>query len=508
MVETITPVVHGGSRSRWGISLALHAIGAAVAAAIVGVAPGGRGRAARRAVGGCGRRARRGGGRAVRRTRAGGARAGAAAAAAGAGLVAHVLPAARRGVPVRTRARARVPDLPRPRDGRRGVRRRVRERHGRSWARRCLRRSVWPAGWVRSSRSACVRRATRRALVERLDRSASRARWRVANALALSAVLVATVLELRRIDGPSEIGDARGGDAGADVRGGGDRQARAPSRVEADARVVRFPAGRDAARRVRGSRRRARHRGARARRARVVGGTPVDGRPRGVLRGDRAGTRSGGAASGVRVLRRLGHPGLPALARSQPRARWGGVPRMEGGGGRAARARRSASPPAPTCSPSPSSSSVSRSRCGSERSRSRASAGGARVEASLDRDRRAGRGDADDVRASGPRGPHRPGRPPRYGRETGSGGGRVRPRGRAHLADVDVRHVDRPLDLGSRELRRPARHQGRPGRRLCRRRPVRRTAAGCGAVPRPPGRSGDRGDRAPDRPRSARGARR
>ena len=36
MVETITPVVHGGSRERWGISLALHAIGAAVAAAIVG----------------------------------------------------------------------------------------------------------------------------------------------------------------------------------------------------------------------------------------------------------------------------------------------------------------------------------------------------------------------------------------------------------------------------------------------------------------------------------------
>src|SRR4249920_3846286 len=36
MVETITPVVHGGSRSRWGVSLALHAIGAGVAAAIVG----------------------------------------------------------------------------------------------------------------------------------------------------------------------------------------------------------------------------------------------------------------------------------------------------------------------------------------------------------------------------------------------------------------------------------------------------------------------------------------
>jgi hypothetical protein len=44
------------------------------------------------------------------------------------------------------------------------------------------------------------------ALVELLDRSASRARWRVANALALSAVLVATVLELRRVDAPSEIG--------------------------------------------------------------------------------------------------------------------------------------------------------------------------------------------------------------------------------------------------------------------------------------------------------------
>jgi hypothetical protein len=44
------------------------------------------------------------------------------------------------------------------------------------------------------------------ALVERLDRAASRARWRVANALALSAVLVATVLELRGIDAPMEVG--------------------------------------------------------------------------------------------------------------------------------------------------------------------------------------------------------------------------------------------------------------------------------------------------------------
>jgi hypothetical protein len=44
------------------------------------------------------------------------------------------------------------------------------------------------------------------ALVERLDRSASKARWRVANTLALSMMLVAAVVEVRRIDGPSEVG--------------------------------------------------------------------------------------------------------------------------------------------------------------------------------------------------------------------------------------------------------------------------------------------------------------
>ena len=36
MVETITPVVHGGSRSRWGVSVAVHAIGAAASAAVAG----------------------------------------------------------------------------------------------------------------------------------------------------------------------------------------------------------------------------------------------------------------------------------------------------------------------------------------------------------------------------------------------------------------------------------------------------------------------------------------
>jgi hypothetical protein len=44
------------------------------------------------------------------------------------------------------------------------------------------------------------------ALVERLDRFASRGRLRVANALALSMVVVATILEGRTIDGPSEVG--------------------------------------------------------------------------------------------------------------------------------------------------------------------------------------------------------------------------------------------------------------------------------------------------------------
>src|SRR5918992_2916354 len=40
MVQTITPVVHGGRRSRWGTSIALHAIGAGVSAAAFGTALG------------------------------------------------------------------------------------------------------------------------------------------------------------------------------------------------------------------------------------------------------------------------------------------------------------------------------------------------------------------------------------------------------------------------------------------------------------------------------------
>jgi hypothetical protein len=43
MVETINPVVHGGSRSRYGAALALHVVGATTAAAIFGAALGGVG---------------------------------------------------------------------------------------------------------------------------------------------------------------------------------------------------------------------------------------------------------------------------------------------------------------------------------------------------------------------------------------------------------------------------------------------------------------------------------
>ncbi|MDQ4142852.1 MAG: hypothetical protein M3198_03755 [Actinomycetota bacterium] len=40
MVETITPVVHGGSRSRYVTSIVLHALGATVAAGLVGLLAG------------------------------------------------------------------------------------------------------------------------------------------------------------------------------------------------------------------------------------------------------------------------------------------------------------------------------------------------------------------------------------------------------------------------------------------------------------------------------------
>jgi hypothetical protein len=205
MVETITPVVHGGSRSRWGISLALHAIGAAVAAAIVGSLLAGAG-----------------------------ALLGAPWGAPGAVLVvaAAALYVARElGAPVPVpQLRRQVPDWWRTffaphvaaflyglglgpafltylghgtvvvvsvaalASGRPLLGAALLAPFG-------LARGLGPvlAFGVRSPSDAA-------ALVERLDRSASRARWRGANALALSAVLVVAALEVRTIDGPSEVG--------------------------------------------------------------------------------------------------------------------------------------------------------------------------------------------------------------------------------------------------------------------------------------------------------------
>jgi hypothetical protein len=45
MVETITPVVHGGRRGRWLVSLALHVLGAALSAGVLGAVLGGVGAA-------------------------------------------------------------------------------------------------------------------------------------------------------------------------------------------------------------------------------------------------------------------------------------------------------------------------------------------------------------------------------------------------------------------------------------------------------------------------------
>src|SRR5262245_28888025 len=204
MVETITPVVHGGSRSRWGISLALHAIGAAAAAAIVGSLLAGAG-----------------------------ALLGAPWGVGGAVLVAGAaaLYVARElGAPVPVpQLRRQVPDWWRtffpPQvaaflyglglgpgfftylghgtvvvvsvaafvSGRPLIGAAVLAPFG-------LARGLGPlvAFGVRSPRDAA-------ALVEALDRSASKARWRVSNALALSLVLSATILEIRTIDGPSEF---------------------------------------------------------------------------------------------------------------------------------------------------------------------------------------------------------------------------------------------------------------------------------------------------------------
>jgi hypothetical protein len=205
MVETITPVVHGGRRERWAISLALHAIGATVAAAIVGSLLAGAG-----------------------------ALLGAPWGVPGAwlvGAVAALYVAREMGAPVPVpQLRRQVPDWWRTffpphvaaflyglglgpgfltylghgtvivvavaafATGSPLLGAAVLAPFG-------LARGLGPvlAFGVRSPGDAA-------ALVERLDRSASKARWRVANALALSMVLLLTVLEVRTIDAPSGVG--------------------------------------------------------------------------------------------------------------------------------------------------------------------------------------------------------------------------------------------------------------------------------------------------------------
>ena len=205
MVETITPVVHGGSRSRWGVSVAVHAIGAAASAAVAGAL-----------------------------LAAAGGLLGAPWGVAGLGLVAvaAALYVARElGAPVPVpQLRRQVPDWWRTffpphvaaflygiglgpgfltylshgtvvvvsvaafASGRPLLGAAVLAPFG-------LARGLGPvlAFGVRSPSDGA-------ALVERLERSASRARWRVANAVALTAVLAAMVVEIRTIEGPSELG--------------------------------------------------------------------------------------------------------------------------------------------------------------------------------------------------------------------------------------------------------------------------------------------------------------
>ena len=205
MVETITPVVHGGSRSRWGVSVAVHAIGAATSAAIAGAL-----------------------------LAAAGGLLGAPWGVAGLGLVAAsaALYVARElGAPVPVpQLRRQVPDWWRTffpphvaaflygvglgpgfltylshgtvvvvsvaafASGRPLVGAAVLSPFG-------LARGLGPvlAFGVRSPSDGA-------ALVERLDRSASRARWRVANAVALAGLSAAMVVQIRTIEGPSRFG--------------------------------------------------------------------------------------------------------------------------------------------------------------------------------------------------------------------------------------------------------------------------------------------------------------
>ncbi len=209
------------------------------------------------------------------------------------------------------------------------------------------------------------------ALVERLERSASRARWQVANALALVGGRGGDRGRDPDVRGTFRVRRARGRRAGADVhRGRGRRSWRAEPRGGGRSRRTGSRAG------SRGSWRPGFPIvelvivGARGRGARVDGGARVARGAGGVLRGDRGGSRSrraGVSGAGASVVRRPGTTGCcsPATSRSPGWRSW------RGGRGRTRRScDRSANPAAPTCSPRPSSSSVSRSRRGSGRPRS------------------------------------------------------------------------------------------------------------------------------------------
>ena len=477
MVETITPVVHGGSRSRWGVSVAVHAIGAAASAAVAGalLAAAGGLLGAPWGVGGPG--ARRGGGRALRRARARGAGAGAAAAASGARLVANVLPAARRGVPVRDRARARVPDVPEPRHGRRRVGRGVRERT-----------AAGGGGGARAVRS-CPRVGAR-ARVRRAFAERRRGPGRTPRALGVAGALAGR--ERGRADGgargdggrdqndrgPVRARRARGRGAGADVRRGRGDEARAGSRVEADAREVptpgpaprgSWPSGsRSSSSRSWGSslvglgstaglvslvalalfsaaivigRVRA---GRRLERGCFGGSTTRDYRVLLARNLALAGVAFVAWASGqdASLVRSLGEPAGVDLVPAGPRRRRARARRL-GGVGRVRRRRP---------------------EVGALRGRALGICAMVAVDAGRARAARAG--------AS-----HRPGRSGRHGREARPGAGGVRSRGRADLAVGHLLVVDRALDLGSRHVHRAARHEGRRGRRLHRRRAVGRPSA-------------------------------
>ena len=209
MVETITPVVHGGSRSRWAVSLLLHAAGATAAAAVFGALLAGMG-----------------------------ALLGAPWGAAGAALV-SVLAVAylanELGVPVPVpQLRRQVPDWWRTffpphsaaflygmglgmgfltylRHGTLVVVSAAALAGGHPLVGAAL---LAPFGLARGLAPALafgVRSPGEgAALVDRLGRSASRARWRVANALALGAVLVVALGSVSAPGSPSDLGSLAG----------------------------------------------------------------------------------------------------------------------------------------------------------------------------------------------------------------------------------------------------------------------------------------------------------